>query len=49
MTKTVTLLNAEGQLTIQTEDSVTEWIIQTEDSVTEWITADADTVMELQQ
>ena len=38
MTKTVTLLNAEGQLTIQTEDSVTEWI-----------TADVDTVMELQQ
>jgi len=38
MTETVTLLNAEGQLTIQTEGSVTEWI-----------TADADTVMELKQ
>ncbi len=38
MTETVTLLNSEGQLTIQTEGSVTEWI-----------TADADTVMELQE
>lgn len=26
MTDTITLLNADGQLTVQTEDSVTEWI-----------------------
>jgi len=38
MAETITLLNADGELTIQTEDSTTEWI-----------TADADTIMEIKQ
>jgi len=38
MAETITLLNDDGELTIQTEDSVTEWI-----------TADAETAMEIKQ
>jgi len=38
MGETITLLNDDGELTIQTEDSVTEWI-----------TADANTIMEIKQ
>jgi len=38
MAETITLLNDEGELTIQTENSVTEWI-----------TADADTTMKIKQ
>jgi len=38
MGETITLLNGDGELTIQTEDSTTEWI-----------TADAKTIMEIKQ
>jgi len=38
MGETITLLNGDGELTIQVADSTTEWI-----------TADADTIMEIKQ
>jgi len=38
MAETITLLNGDGELTIQTEGSTTEWI-----------TADANTIMEIKQ
>jgi hypothetical protein len=38
MGETITLLNGDGELTVQTKDSTTEWI-----------TADADTIMEIKQ
>jgi hypothetical protein len=38
MGETITLLNADGELTVQVTDSTTEWI-----------TADAETVMEIKQ
>jgi hypothetical protein len=38
MAETITLLNGDGELTIQTKDSTTEWI-----------TADANTIMEIKQ
>jgi len=38
MGETITLLNGDGELTIQTENSTTEWI-----------TADAEIVMEIKQ
>jgi len=38
MRETITLLNGDGELTVQVADSTTEWI-----------TADAETVMEIRQ
>jgi len=38
MGETITLLNGDGELTIQTEGSTTEWI-----------TADANTIMKIKQ
>jgi len=38
MEETITLLNGDGELTVQVADSTTEWI-----------TADAETVMEIKQ
>jgi len=38
MGETITLLNGDGELTVQVADSTTEWI-----------TADAETVMEIKE